>query len=213
MHGNFVRAMILSVIALGLQSSTATAQSVIRLGGSAPPVPAGIEAPEGSTMFFKAHAVGTQNYVCLPAASGVAWKFVAPQATLFQTFFGSITQQLATHFLSANASENGVPRATWQHSLDSSRVWARVMNPLINSSTDPRYVEAGAIPWLLLTVVGDETGPEGGAFLTQATHIQRLNTSGGVAPSTGCSQSVEIGALALVPYAADYLFYKAPRGR
>ena len=214
MHTTFVRATTLSAIALVMASSTAMAQPAIRLGGGAPPVPTGIEAPAGATMFFKAHAIGTQNYVCLPAATGVAWKFVAPQATLFETFFGSLTQQLATHFLSPNPDENALPpRATWQHSLDSSRVWARVMNPAINSSIDPSYVEAGAIPWLLLTVVGAEAGPEGGAFLTHAAFIQRVNTSGGVAPAAGCSQPVEVGAVTLVPYTADYLFYRAPRAR
>ena len=91
--------------------------------------------------------------------------------------------------------------------------WHSRRNSSNNSSTDPNHVEAGAIPWLLLTVVGAEYGPEGGAFLTQASHIQRLNTSGGVAPSTGCSQPVEIGAVTLVPYSADYVFYKAPRTR
>lgn len=36
-----------------------------------------------------------------------------------------------------------------------------------------------------------------------------LNTSGGVAPSTGCSQLANVGAKAFVPYKADYLFYTA----
>ena len=77
------------------------------------------------------------------------------------------------------------------------------------SSNDSNFVEPGAIPWLLLQVVGTGTGPTGGAFLTQATFIQRLNTSGGVAPATGCSSSGNVGAISLVPYTADYFFYKA----
>jgi hypothetical protein len=209
MIGNFVRVITTCTIVLGLGSSAALAQPDVRFGHNPPPVPANIEVPAGYSVFFNAHAIGTQNYVCLPAASGVAWKFMAPQATLFHASHGEISQQLATHFLSANAAENGLPRPTWQHSLDSSRVWARALA----SSTDPNYVEAGAIPWLLLTVVGAEDGPDGGSFLTKAVFIQRLNTSGGAAPSTGCSQSTEIGALALVPYAADYIFYRAPRVR
>jgi hypothetical protein len=84
-------------------------------------------------------------------------------------------------------------------------VWARALR----SSTDPNYVEAGAIPWLLLTVTGAEAGPSGGSFLTQTAYIHRLNTSGGAAPSTGCALTSDIGALALVPYAADYFFYKS----
>jgi hypothetical protein len=45
--------------------------------------------------------------------------------------------------------------------------------------------------------------------MTQTAYIHRLNTSGGAAPSTGCALTSDIGALALVPYAADYFFYKS----
>ena len=73
-----------------------------------------------------------QNYICLPVGAAFAWRPIGPQATLFQTFFG-FRQQVGTHFLSANPDEGGVARATWQHSLDTSRVWAR----LIETSSDP----------------------------------------------------------------------------
>jgi hypothetical protein len=125
MIGNVSRVITTCVIALGVGSSTTLAQTGVRFGHNAPPVPANIEVPAGYSVFFKAHAIGTQNYVCLPAASGVAWKFMAPQATLFHASHGEISQQLATHFLSANTAENGLPRPTWQHSLDSSRAVSR----------------------------------------------------------------------------------------
>ena len=48
-------------------------------------------------------------------------------------------------------------------------------------------------------------------MLTGTTYIQRLNTSGGVAPSTGCSSSADIGNKAYVAYTTDYYFYKAAR--
>jgi hypothetical protein len=35
---------------------------------------------------LKRSAAGTQNYVCLPSATGLPWKFQAPQATLFVSF-------------------------------------------------------------------------------------------------------------------------------
>ena len=76
------------------------------------------------------------------------------------------------------------------------------------SSSDPVFVAPGAIPWLLLQVVGAQDGPTGGHKLTATTFIQRLNTSGGVAPSTGCTLSTDVGKKALVPYTADYFFYK-----
>src|SRR5262249_23933724 len=153
------------------QSSIAIAQS----GITVPQVPPLLEVPAGHALFFAAHAVGTQNYVCLPAAAPAvaAWKVVAPQATLYYTYQGESVQQLTTHFLSANPEETGVARPTWQHSVDSSRVWAKLSQP----SIDPNYVEPGAIPWLLLEKVGTEVGPLGGFFLAQTTYIQRLNTS------------------------------------
>jgi hypothetical protein len=82
---------------------------------------------------------------------------------------------------------------------------------VLASSSDPVYVQAGAIPWLLLEAAGAQLGPTGGGLLTRTTFIQRLNTTGGLAPSTGCSQSTDVGAVALVPYTADYFLYKANR--
>ena len=164
-----------------------------------PPVPANIQVPAGNKAFLEGHAVGTQAYICLPSASGYAWTLFGPQATLFNDH----DKQVITHFLSPNPLEGGTPRATWQHSGDTSNVWARA----VATSSDSAFVAPGAIPWLLLQVVGAQDGPTGGHKLTATTFIQRLNTSGGVAPSTGCSQSTDVGARAFVPYAADYFFY------
>lgn len=169
---------------------------------SPPDVPTNIEVPEGAEPFLVGHAVGTQNYVCLPAGSKVAWSLFTPQATLFD----DEGQQLTTHFFSPNPFENGTVRPAWQHSQDTSTVWVR----LRASSTDPEFVAPGAIPWLLLEVAGDETGPDDGDALTEAAYIQRVNTTGGIAPSTGCSKSKDLGQKAFVPYTADYFFYLDP---
>jgi hypothetical protein len=45
--------------------------------------------------------------------------------------------------------------------------------------------------------------------MTAATYIQRLNTTGGVAPVEGCSVSSDVGKQKLVPYTADYYFFRA----
>jgi hypothetical protein len=166
-----------------------------------PPVPTNLEVEYGNTPFLIGHAIGTQDYVCLLRAGGFAWTFFGPQATLF----GDAGQQLITHFLSANPDENGTLRATWQQSQDTSAVWALA----VANSTDPVYVAAGAIPWLLLRVVGAEDGPTGGAALSATTFVQRVNTTGGTAPAgDGCTHAADIGKKALVPYTADYVFYR-----
>jgi hypothetical protein len=172
---------------------------------AAPAVPADLKVPAGHTLFLRASATGTQNYVCLPTDSGFGWVFFGPQATLFRS-----KTQIITHFLSPNPDEEGLPRATWQHSRDTSRVWGNA----VASSSDPAFVRPGAIPWLLLEVVGADPGPARGTRLTGTVYIQRIRTSGGVAPATGCDdQAPNVGAKALVPYEADYLFYKRTRPR
>lgn len=88
--------------------------------------------------------------------------------------FNDDEKQIITHFLSPNPDENGVPRATWQDSRDTSRVWGAT----IQSSSDPAFVAPGAVPWLLLEVVGVTPRPTGGHRLTETTYIQRVDTSG-----------------------------------
>jgi hypothetical protein len=163
-------------------------------------VPAALEVPAGHAPFLSTHAEGTQNYVCVLGPGGFGWQFHGPQATLVD----DAATQVATHFLSPNPIEGGAARATWQHSADTSRVWAAA----IASSTDPGFVAAGAIPWLLLEVVGQQDGPGGGTALSGALFIQRINTAGGQAPPTGCKTAHDAGRKALVPYAADYVFFR-----
>jgi hypothetical protein len=164
------------------------------------PVPAGLAVPAGYQPFLTTHAEGTQNYVCVAGPGGFTWMFHGPQATLTD----ESGAQVATHFLSPNPVEDGAPRATWQHSGDTSRVWAAA----IASSSDPAFVAPGAIPWLLLRVVGQHAGPGGGATLSGAFYIQRLATAGGIAPVTGCKAAEDVGRKALVPYATDYVFHR-----
>jgi hypothetical protein len=177
-----------------------------------PPVPGNIQVPAGNKLFLVGHAVGTQNYVCLPSGTSVTFVLFTPQATLFDDEDG----QLTTHYFSPNPSEvNTNPkvlgdhmiRATWQDSKDSSTVWGKVYPG--NSSTDPNYVELGAIPWLLVTIAGHQDGPAGGDRLSGTTFIQRLNTHGGLAPSTGCTSLGDLGNMAFVPYTTEYYFYKS----
>jgi hypothetical protein len=191
---------IASFVALAAAFTAALPEPVHAHRVTRPRVPANIEAPAGNKVFLEGHAFGTQNYICLPSGSGFSWILFGPQATLFDDDL----KQVITHFLSPNPLENDTLRATWQHSRDTSAVWARA----IATSSDPNYVAPGAIPWLLLEVVGAEDGSTGGHKLTAATFIQRVNTVGGMAPSTSCTLSTEVGAKAFVPYRADYFFYK-----
>jgi hypothetical protein len=173
-----------------------------------PPLPPGLApVPAGHKLFLVGHATGTQNYVCLPSGAGVAYVLFTPEATLFE---GDGKQDM-THYFSPNPFEpnmspkviaGGTIRPTWQHK-DTSKVWAKLHQP--NGAVT---VDSNAIPWLLLDVVGAQNGPTGGDKLSETTFIQRLNTTGGLAPLIGCASSADVGNSAWVPYTADYFFYK-----
>src|SRR5262249_34344206 len=90
--------------------------------------------------------------------------------------------------------------ATWQSSLDSSRVWMVKVNGIDPSADTESCPNTGSIQCLLLQSVGNLKGPTGGNLLAKTTFIQRLNTRGGAVPTTACS----VGQTELVPYTADY---------
>lgn len=158
-----------------------------------PDVPTIIQVPAGNQPFRVAHAIGTQNYVCL--STGWASAAYGPQATLFN----DNNEQILTHFLGAYPVGSDAYFPAWQDSRDTSIVWASAVK-------DAKYTpDPTAIPWLLLKVVGKAVGPTGGDKMTVTTYIQRVNTTGGLIPTRECAP----GDRALVPYTANYYFYKA----
>ena len=182
-----------------------------------PPIPDNLALPDGNHPYFVGHATGTQNYICVPSAAsatGVAYALFTPEATLFNDDL----KQVTTHFFSPNPFEknanpalvaDGPIRATWQAS-DTSTVWAQVKKDKFGNdeaSTDRTFVKDGAVAWLKLTKVGTQDGPTGGDRLSHTTFIHRINTDGGVAPSTGCASGLDLGHQAFMPYTADYFFY------
>jgi len=209
-----------TALALGVLFGTANHAAAQTL--TPPPTPTIITPDPGNTAFLVGHALGTQGYVCLPTSPGAStasWTINAarPEATLFTKFFGADVQ-IITHFQSPDTNPNKfapspIPfgSATWQSSFDSSKVWAQVLhgNVLPAGPENPSCPNTGAIPCLLLQAIGSQDGPTGGSLFTPVTFVQRLNTKGGAAPAAGCSVSTDVGKQTLVPYTADYFFYKA----
>jgi len=189
------KAFLLLALTSVLSPAIASAQIVV------PAVPSNLEVPAGRQPYLFIGAEGTQNYVCMasPSTTGFAWTFFGPQATLFLRD----GQQIATHYLSSNPVD-GAARATWQHSADSSKVWAVARA----SSNDGAFVAPGSIPWLLLEVVGEEPGPNSPGVFAGTTHIQRVLTSAGTAPIEGCKSAKDVGKKALQPYTTFYVFYR-----
>lgn len=144
-------------------------------------IPPGLAVGANEKLKLRLGAEGVQIYTCTAptATTGYAWVFKAPEANLFDErarFAGS-------HFLGP----------TWQYK-DGSKITGVVKARAT--------VDATAIPWLLLTATS--TGLPG--KLAEVTSIQRVSTSGGLAPATGCD-AAHVGAEARVPYTADYYFY------
>jgi len=133
-----------------------------------------------SRLYLVLHATGVQKYTC--QANGT-WLFTDPEADLFKTTGAS--KEAGTHFLNFATG-----RPVWQLEEGTSVEAAR---------TQSASGGAGNIPWLLLQAVDTSHGRLG-----HTTWIQRLNTSGGVAPAGSCTP----GATAAVPYTADYFFWR-----
>jgi uncharacterized protein DUF3455 len=155
----------------------------------APPnVPPSLQVPAGNELFFSGHAIGVQIYQC----TATGWTFVAPSAVLSDdepaVQSNGKRKQIAIHYVGP----------TWQANDGSTVTGQKIAAVAV----------AGAIPELLLETVVTTAGP-GGDTLTDTTYIQRLDTTGGVAPTTGCD-ATHLGAYAGVPYTADYFFYEAP---
>src|SRR2546421_7149885 len=123
-------------------------------------IPDGIAVPPGNEVFLVGNASGTQNYICLPAATGSDWVLFTPQATLFN----DDDRQVVTHFFSPSPPDPDPtkPLPTWQAN-DYSRVWA-AKDASVPSPT-------GSIDCLRLKVVGSRPGRTAGHRLSDATFI------------------------------------------
>ena len=173
--------MKLLVTGLAALAAAVPLTGVAAAAPSAPEVPGGIAVEEGNKPFLIGHAVGVQIYRC----NGASWAPVAPRANLY----GDNGQLIATHF--------GGP--SWQ-AKDGSKVVAQRIK-------DPITVDPTAIPWLLLEAKQVTAGPDGDR-LAGTTFIQRIRTTGGLAPDASTCTAETAADEAEVPYTADYVFWK-----
>jgi uncharacterized protein DUF3455 len=104
-----------------------------------------------------------------------------PDAVLYDSSFA----QVGTHGLGPN----------WTSTVDSSVVNGAKTAGVNSTAT-------GAIQWLLLQA----TSNTGTGVFSDITWVQRLNTAGGPAPTSGCDATTA-GMDVRVPYSADYYFF------
>jgi len=143
---------------------------------AAPAVPETLVPPAGNVLLGTLKARGVQIYQCTAGA----WTFLEPAASLTGLIGGS--RHSVIHFRGPS----------WESVEDGSLVEAKAV---ANSPV------TGSIPQLLLQAsVNRGTG-----VLGEVTYIQRLATTGGVAPTSACTDGETSG----VAYRADYSFYVA----
>jgi hypothetical protein len=147
-----------------------------------PEVPAALRPPAGQTAYLEALGSGVQIYECTQKSdSTYEWAFKAPEASL-TTRSG---QRIGKHYAGP----------TWE-SIDGSKVVGEV------KAKDPGP-SPSAVPWLLLTAKKND----GAGVFAATKSIQRLATTGGVAPATPCG-AANLHQSVRVPYMATYYFYR-----
>src|SRR5262249_55274229 len=135
-----------------------------------------LQVEAGNKVAFHVFAEGVQIY----RWNGTSWVFVAPDAVLFADV--GLNGVVGFHY--------GGP--TWGRNSGSQ---------VVALAVDRCTADPEAIPWFLLQAVST-AGP---GILHRVTFIQRVNTTGGLAPS---NPGVPPGDLARVPYTAEYFFYR-----
>jgi hypothetical protein len=163
------------------------------LGFAAMPALAAVPEPSGLAPRLRAaadeeaafvlSANGTHLFQCKAALANpnvYGWYFVAPDATLFEG-----TRSAGSH------------RAPGQFESDSDRTTVTG----VVRATQPGG--ENNLPWATMRAI---PMGEGGMF-AGVTTIQRVNTSGGVAPASGCT-AASAGDEARVQFSADYYFYR-----
>ncbi|MFL6126599.1 DUF3455 domain-containing protein [Actinophytocola sp.] len=168
---------VTAMVAVGLGGAASTAGAV----GAAPVASAAHREPVPDVIKVPD---GNRRIALMPArgvqtyqCTAGAWVFVQPDAIL------------RNHGVAEVLHTKG---PVWTDVRDGSSVTATAAanSPVPN-----------AIPQLLLKA----TGNRGPGTLAAVTYVQRLDTTGGVAPTTTCTD----GTTASVPYTADYAFWVA----
>jgi hypothetical protein len=146
-------------------------------------LPEAVRVPAGQMQVMSTTGVGEITYECREKkdmAGQHEWAFVGPVATLYNAERKTVGKYYAG--------------PTWE-AADGSKVTGKQV------AVAP--ASPGNIP---LQLVKAEPAMGSGA-MTGVSYIQRLNTKGGVAPSTPCDAAGK-GQRQVVAYEADYVFYR-----
>lgn len=142
-------------------------------------VPDALTPGEATHVIAALTASGTQIYVCKRDQNNqLSWSFKAPGADLYDASGQLVVKHGAGPSWEAN---------------DGSKITGKVLHQAANVD------QAGSIPLLLLQA----TSVGGPGMLADVRYVQRLETSGGVAPAAPCTKEGQEGRS---PYVAKYVF-------
>jgi hypothetical protein len=140
-------------------------------------VPDNLKPPANERVVLKVTGKGTQIYKC----QNSQWVLEKPKADLIDEHGNTVGR----HY----------EGPTWE-AIDGSKAVGEVEQRADAPSSK-------SIPWLLLKA----KSTQGPGILAGVTHIQRVETSGGAAPATGCDQT-HLGQEVSIEYRATYIFFK-----
>lgn len=186
MNKTYLLNISLLLVMFGLSTGNSQAQTTSTISSE---VPKNLQVPQDQSLLFKASAKGSQIYVCKAKPDNLnsfQWTLKAPDAVLFN----EQGQQVGKHYAGPSWELN-----------DGSKVVAQL-------KAQANAPQANTIPWLLLS----GRSHEGNGILNKVNWIQRLNTVGGKAPTSGCDEThkeLEVK----VPYQADYYFWGVPSNK
>jgi hypothetical protein len=148
-------------------------------------LPAAVQVPAGHLVAMETVGTGEISYECREKAAMAGqheWAFVGPAATLLDRGGHAVGRYFG-------------PPATWALQDGSSLTGTQL-------AVAPAAI--GSIPLQLV-----KANPAlGNGALVGVTHIQRVQTRGGVAPALPCG-AAQKGQREVVKYQADYIFWKA----
>ena len=159
--------------------AAAAALSLVQVAQAGPPPPA-VAMEIAVPAGNKVFLVGHAVGVQIYSCNGTVWGPATPRANLYDDH-GKL---IITHF--------GGP--TWQ---------AKDGSTVVGHAEAMITVDRTAIPWVRLSAASTTPGRLG-----NTTYIQRIATTGGLAPPAAECNATTAGTIAEVPYTADYYFWK-----
>ena len=142
--------------------------------------PTALAPPAPARLAVRTVADGVQIYACEAVKESYDWVLKGPEAALFD----ETGRQVGKHFAGPS----------WQ-SLDGSLVTGELVAKAPSPNPD-------AIAWLLLRAKSHTGSGQFGSV----SYVQRVQTKGGAAPSSGCD-AAHLHQEVRMRYSAEYLFY------